>query len=455
MDSISVADNVLPRRMSKTIDRLVNTNGVSRAALDSALNLVNPFPDYNAPKVGWPEPRGTSSVIVEDTQLIDLSSPSSVTSADTWSAHVAILPTAFVSNQLFTADITPNGVNTTGNATRNVHPLSILAHRDGAAGGLDPLQDNPELKIGLAFGQLAEGSSFRIIKQAVEIINTTASIYRGGYVDCYRFNSGDAPFYAQQSAATQMAGVCRAVGRPPSSSSAIVNLPNYYGGDATEGAYVINLPDSAENLVQPQVGSQVLFLTRPGAQASNGFTLFGCGFTGWNFSGAFLSGLTPQSTFKIRFRTTIEIFPTPSDGNSFLRLTQLATPWDPVVMHILSEVLREMPAACAYTDNPLGEWFHKILAVVADHAPLVGAAFGPAGSLIGSGIGALAKGIRHATTSTPPTPPNDNQTTRPLDSKASVLPSTESRQPQSRGRSRTRRAASMAPSTRSRSKVRK
>lgn len=455
MDSLSIADNVLPRRMSKNIDRLVNSHGVSRLALDSALNLVNPFPDYNAPKVGWPEPRGTSSVIVEDTQLIDLSAPASVTSADTWSAHVSILPTAFTSNQLFTASISSIGVNTSGNATRNVYPLSILAKNDSSAGGLDPLADNPETKTGLSFGSLAEGSAFRIVKQAVEIINTTASIYRGGYVDTYRFNSGDAPFYSQQSSAAQMAGVCRAVGRPPSTSNAIVNLPNYYGGDATEGAYVINLPDSAENLVQPQVGSQVLFLTQPGAASSTGFTLFGCGFTGWNFSGAFLSGLTAQSTFKIRFRTTLEIFPTPSDGNSFLRLTQLSTPWDPVVMHILSEVLREMPAACAYTDNPLGEWFHKILAVVADHAPLVGAAFGPAGSLIGTGVSALAKGIRHATTPTPPSPPNDNSTTRPLDNKSSALPSSESRQPPPRGRSRTRRPASMAPSTRSRSRVRK
>ena len=77
--------------MSKQIDRLVNTGGVNRDALDCTLNLVNPFPDYNAPKVGWPDARGTSSVIIEDTQLINLVAPPSVTSADTWTAHLAII----------------------------------------------------------------------------------------------------------------------------------------------------------------------------------------------------------------------------------------------------------------------------------------------------------------------------------------------------------------------------
>lgn len=453
MDSVSIADNVLPPRMSKAIDRLVNTGGVNRDALDCALNLVNPFPDYNAPKVGWPDARGTSSVIIEDTQLINLVAPPSVTTADTWSAHLAILPTAFASNSLFTASISTLGVNTSGNATRMVYPFSILAKNDSSGGGLDPLADNPETRIGLSFGQIAQGSAFRVVKQAFEVINTTASLYKGGYVDTYRYNAGDSPFYCQQAASSQLAGICRAVGSPPTTSTTIVNLPNYYGGSAIEGAYVINLPDSAENLVLPQTGSQVLFLDTPGATASAGFNLFGCGFTGWNFCGAFLSGLTAQSSFKVRVRTTLEIFPTPKDNNAFIRMTQLATPWDPTVFHILSEVLREMPAACAYTDNPLGEWFHKILAVVADHAPLVGAAFGPAGSLIGTGISALAKGARHLTAPKPPQPTNDVTTTRPLDRKDLTLPSSESHQPRPRGRSRTRRAASVAPTMRSRSRA--
>lgn len=109
-----------------------------------------------------------------------------------------------------------------------------------------------------------------------------------------------------------------------------------------------------------------------------------------------MTGLAQGSSVVVRFRTYLEIFPQWGEGNGFIRLASRTVPYSPIIDEILTRVLAEMPAGTAYTDNPLGEWFERMLSGVAEYAPQVGDALGmifPPAKLIGNGLGGVARGL--------------------------------------------------------------
>jgi len=119
--------------------------------------------------------------------------------------------------------------------------------------------------------------------------------------------------------------------------------------------------------------------------------------TDWSYCGAFLTGLAQGSSITIRFRTYLEVAPAPSDGNSWIRLVNPSTPYNSTIEDILTKILVDMPAGCAYTDNPLGEWFNSLMEFIESAAPIVGDVFGnfiPGAKLIGSTVGSVAKTAR-------------------------------------------------------------
>jgi hypothetical protein len=117
----------------------------------------------------------------------------------------------------------------------------------------------------------------------------------------------------------------------------------------------------------------------------------------YDISGAYFTGLSPQTTLTVDVRWYIERCPTIDEPS----LVVLATPspvYDPIALKIYSEAVHGLPVGVPVSENPLGEWFNKVLMGVSRYAPLIGAALSPMhpaagqiGSLLGSGAGKLAE----------------------------------------------------------------
>jgi hypothetical protein len=201
---------------------------------------------------------------------------------------------------------------------------------------------------------------------------------------------------------------------PPTKPNDIDDFPNTYIGDGRDGVYVINTPTQKEN--EPKIfrGRDPAFFASPNDAAAPGrYVVNGGAHTGWSHAGAFMTGLAQGSSILLKHRVYIEIFPSSFPGSnsaSLVRLSDKTTPYSPMIMEVLAQVIRDMPAGCAYTDNPLGEWFQSILDHVSNLAPVIGKVVGtvlPGASLIGEGIGVVSKAVsekmkKKRVTGTPP-----------------------------------------------------
>jgi len=188
---------------------------------------------------------------------------------------------------------------------------------------------------------------------------------------------------------------------PPVDPNEVDDWPNTYIGSAQDGVYVINTPADQVNAARGFAGRGVAYVDNPSDLGTAGAGSFLSGaHNGWNMCGAFMTGLAQGSSILVKHRVYLEIFPsTKSNSSSYslIRLTNPTVPYSPVILEVLAQVLRDMPAGCRYTDNPLGEWFQSILDKIATYAPVVGAALTPLSPLapiIGSAVGKGAAMIR-------------------------------------------------------------
>lgn len=109
-------------------------------------------------------------------------------------------------------------------------------------------------------------------------------------------------------------------------------------------------------------------------------------------SGVYMTGLNENTTFTLRVRFIIARVPSINEGQIFV-LARTPPTQDHEFWKLYTEAVQHLPVACMFTENPLGEWFGKVLKVVKDWAPTVGSAVGtiiPGASALGQGIGYAA-----------------------------------------------------------------
>lgn len=402
MDAQLSAENRPSRRMQKSLDRLGAVQGVHEDSLASVLNLVNPFPDYAPKRVGWPDTKAGASVCIVDLYETTLKQPTGLAAGDTWDLHVSCLPQCFSADrQLITVSpwaLGPPQAQKLASLNCQTWPTGTPAHN---------LLAGSNIVDQYSYGPLAQGAAFRVVAQGLELVNTSAQLYKGGSSYAYRFStpvSLTAPYTVSSpnSPTTQAgAGLMELVAALPTDPSEIVDWPNTFIGSAQDGLYVINTPVDQVNEARGFAGRGVGYVDDPSDLATDGVGSAYCGgHNGWNMCGAFMTGLAQGSSILVKHRVYLEIFPsTLKDSESFslIRLTNPTVPYSPVILEVLAQVLRDMPAGCRYIDNPLGEWFQSILDKIATYAPVVGAALTPLSPLapiIGSAVGKGAAMIR-------------------------------------------------------------
>jgi hypothetical protein len=116
----------------------------------------------------------------------------------------------------------------------------------------------------------------------------------------------------------------------------------------------------------------------------------------YDISGAYFTGLSPQTTLTVTLRMTIELVPGPSDV-ARLALARPSAQLDNHALQLYTALLRELPPGVPVGYNDAGKWFRMILSKVGmvvghalPHLPAIEAALLAAGRPGAAGLVAAA-----------------------------------------------------------------
>lgn len=271
-----------------------------------------------------------------------------------------------------------------------------------------------------AFPRSYGAGTYRLIATGLEVVNTTASLYKGGSVTCYRSpcpksNLTGKTINLSGGTITNSLGSFPVGVLPPSTEADAALYPNSRTWGAEKGIYLVGAMNSTDNpyftpspgisgLLSPTSSTQmetgtgwVAYLPRilaADADASNA-DLSACSTVWpWDISGAIFSGLNQNSTLQVTVRYYIERHPSIAEPD-LLVLAKTPCPYDPMIQEIYARAMHQLPVGVPVGMNPLGEWFNEVLDAVATWAPELGSAVGniiPGAAMVGKAIGTGASG---------------------------------------------------------------
>lgn len=288
-------------------------------------------------------------------------------------------------------------------------------------GGYSPWEDY------FPFPDGSNPTAVRCIGFAYEVVDMTNPYYQQGICTVYRMNTNfdQAPhqiFHHFEGAyvAGEVPGIIRddyLFQLPANGSNTVMNLPGTRQWNAQKGIYQVAVMDP-ENLTdwafyadrRGYIGIQGMyqgdeFQTTAALASSNCWKTPVAWYNGTSSvydpgndpflptatqtSGAFLEGLHPKATFQIRIRGVYESIPSYDQQDILLSRNQ-SPPYDPAALELYAQTIKAMPVGCTVEENPLGEWFDKVMTV------LSAAAQGVASALPGTVYGTVGSAVSNA-----------------------------------------------------------
>jgi len=257
--------------------------------------------------------------------------------------------------------------------------------------------------------QTSDFGVYRLIYSGFEVVNTTAQIYKQGAVTVYEYGNsfetaasspvvGNAPDVSNTS--SYINGYPYIPPKnptswfrcPPNTIAEAKIMPGSHSWAAADGCYCTakfqtdnpfqgmtqrpfciaqNEPTAGPNSGYYQTGSN----TPSGGSYASDYTLgydrllagntppsaFGgpVHFSRMNTTGAYFTGLSPQTTLFVTWRVGIERLPA-ANKPTFLALAQPSAPFDPPALVLYSMVANVLPPGCPQGYNDAGKWFKWI-----------------------------------------------------------------------------------------------
>ena len=393
-------------------------------------NALNPFSDYAKHAARLPSHDSVSTAVKNVQKIMEVNAPSfDPAGATTWVANVFLLPTDATvdfgkASRMRSATL--DGVNVafpsdlpffTGDLLNGL--LMVVKAWDSPVGGSDAANPfspsfqptNAEFQfITLADSWTGEGSA-RLTSVGYEIVDNTAELYRAGNMVNWRKSSSavDIPLNVRTLSGPGQTNVERRdamrvfTGFPQDLATAF-RIPGATSRRFTEGTYVVGtFNHNKENFELPNgLGCAVLAASRPldntrpalflggitGQQVEEGVVPNFFTYTHLDHSGSFCTGLSPQTTFTLTLKATVEIIPNASSVLIDFALPSI--PYNPRVDELYQKIVSELPASVPVHDNNAGDFFKKIVNVA---TPLVSTLFPATKPLIGVASGLANKGI--------------------------------------------------------------
>lgn len=256
--------------------------------------------------------------------------------------------------------------------------------------------------------------SYRLIATGLEVVNTTASLYKGGAVTVYRSPCPETHFSGFTMDVThddpmKYLGTAKVGTLPPTIAADAALFPNSKTWGADEGCYLTGCMNSIENpYFTPTPGISGLMTPTSYSDMENGTGWVGYfpklfsgtenGYTDlsacttlwpWDITGGIFQGLNENSTMQVTVKYYIERHPSIAEPD-LLVLSRNPCPYDPLVLELYARSMHELPVGVPVGMNPLGEWFNEVLDAVSTWAPEIGKAVGniiPGATLVGNAVG--------------------------------------------------------------------
>lgn len=400
------------------------------------MRALDPFHDDNLEKVGFPDHMSSPSVVIEVMAMQTISCPPSL--VGNWDCHVVQTPLAIANDNVapwfYNSGAASSGIGLT--PTVGILDLDALGSYaefgglsiDCVASGAPTFTATPvtggrfTIDAATTLVQTIGGNSgdtgrARLVASGFEIENTTAPLYRQGALTVYSSPSSPGlktvrPADANGSAVRGQVAV-KTFAAPPRSEERARLFHGSRTWHAEHGCYVptrINslvnpaqdyagelwLAEAADNTVlSPSFAPAALAITvQPGVTLANA-----CGNQYPNMilpidnTGAYLTGLSPQTTLTVVFRQTWEFFP--SSNSTLARVAQPSPMYDHKALEMYSHILRTLPVGTVRGDNDGGKWFRGVLSIAKSVAPAV-IRYGAASmgqSAAGEILASAAKGV--------------------------------------------------------------
>lgn len=414
------------KRVKRDLAHYVDNGIISLDGLHWMLNALDPFPDTQRDShCGFPTMRQGKSFVRRVSRSVSVEKPTNVTSSDKWEAIVWFNP--LFQSTLDAGVTTIDGVTLTPtsatlvstkvpiysgcNAQSRTTPAGLYS--SGVAAG------DQATKPGLALDDSYQQGEWRIIACGIEIHNTSAVLTRQGSVTVGRLPVGVTMSQYQRTIGTTPPVSCvdplMVAGGPPNDLSVLTQYPGARTWAAEKGAYLVCSMNNDQNPPQMQSTSYGwIGLYEPfdhtGTYSREGFGTFHNSLSSsvivpWDTSIAWFAGLSADTTLRVTVHYYVETFPQPAQID-LIGFSSPTTPYDAMIMEMYARAMREMPPGVPVGMNPLGEWFNKVMSVLANVAPKIGTVIGtatgfpeigaPAGLLVAEGAKALGRANSNA-----------------------------------------------------------
>jgi len=231
-------------------------------------------------------------------------------------------------------------------------------------------------------------NQFRLVAAGFEVVNTTSALNKQGSVTSYRSPNSRTEGYLSNFSVEAGPFTTQFGLLPPSTQQDASSYPNSKTWAAADGVYSVCSFNTVTNPFSAPVPHSVCFVENAvlaDLQTINPVTPTRLAWQPWSTAGAdhagnssilpmdvngsIFSGLSAESTLQITMRYFLERVPCAKD-TTLVTLARTSTPFDPMALELYSRSMNELPVACQAGENPLGEWFTKVMDVVADAFPM-------------------------------------------------------------------------------------
>lgn len=392
----------------KTMRSLIKQSDITPDGADWLTLRLDPYHDFMRPICGYPDADCYDTVVSVLNYETNVSAPAGA--AANWDAHIFTLP--MVSKNL------QNGTITAGNFVEAAATFAlglVNVAKDDTGAPLFPTA-NPVASANFSCARVdnftgVKAGLSRVIGLGIEVIDTTAELYKQGALTAYRMptsqNEETQLGYLNLAGTVQSTGQYRVLTTPPSTVAEAVLYKGSVQWEAKDGAYMVVGQEGINNPFKQSLSSativasdtvfnaaaDILASARTATTLPQAPPLLTATFSAeadknvnCSQSGIMLTGLHNDATFKVRVRVFVERAPLRGDTD----LIPLATPsavYDSKALELYSKLVSTLPVCVPVSFNAKGDWWRWILRQLKVVAPVVGGLFGPEGAVIGTSVG--------------------------------------------------------------------
>jgi hypothetical protein len=397
----------VPRKAKTILNQLVGSRSMTPEGMEWLICATDPFHDDRVRCPGYPDLSTVNSVAQVYTTTTSISAPAGQTAA--WDLHVPFIPVTTLDSGVGPSRTpiqayTFNGSGVLTGLAPQVQLYSGFNAISTSVTGTDWLTTSGAGIINnatLAIPSKFTSGHFRLVSAGVEVVNTTAELYKGGSLTCYRAPSAidDSMILRSTTLATVppttliIPEPVLSVSLPPTTQAEAATFTDSRTWAAEEGAYIVVTQTDIDNPYKVLAQKDTLIKKTYDSSSTIANITNNTGYTAWSTTqsplqtaiqgnsnssaldfeecGCILAGLNPNSTIQLTVKYYFERIPATTEPD-LLAMAQCPPAFDGVALEIYSRCLSTMPVGVPVAENPLGEWFSSVLDTVSHIAPKIG-----------------------------------------------------------------------------------